>query len=185
MDHLMFRINVYLRNLKQLGRVPAIDMNPMIRQLGGVKILRSTLLLLVTSLLLSGCTGNWLVGKWDFDKERTLNALEVPAPESPNAAPGGGGLLKNIVGGLQKGLSKVMLTQFDGVQFEFTADEIRRVRNGIGDAQGYEIIEKPTPDTYLVKTDDGTIVTWEKVESGIRLKLASDNDGWVYFRAGD
>ena len=150
--------------------------------------MRSTLcslLLLVSTLCLSGCGGNWLVGKWNFDQDRTLEAIEQPAPESPNAAPGGGGLLKDIVGGLQKGLSKVMLTRFEGMQFEFTSTEIRRTQNGVGEAQGYEIIEKPTPDTYLVKTDDGMIVTWEKVESGIRLKLSGEMENWVYFRPAE
>ncbi|MEM7603457.1 MAG: hypothetical protein AAF357_18840, partial [Verrucomicrobiota bacterium] len=129
--------------------------------------------------------GNWLVGKWNFDQDRTLEAIEQPAPESPNAAPGGGGLLKDIVGGLQKGLSKVMLTRFEGVQFEFTSNEIRRTQNGIGEAQGYEIIEKPTPDAYLVKTDDGTIVTWEKIDSGIRLRLSGDAENWAYFQPAE
>ncbi len=150
--------------------------------------MRSTLLSLIlvaSSLFLSGCGGNWLVGKWNFDQDRTLEAIEQPAPESPNAAPGGGGLLKDIVGGLQKGLSKVMLTRFEGVQLEFTGDEIRRTQSGVGEAQGYEIIEKPTPDIYLVKTDDGVIVTWERVESGIRLKTSGDSENWVYFLPGE
>lgn len=142
-------------------------------------------MLLTSTLLLSGCGGNWLVGKWEFDKERTLEVMEQQVTASPDAAPGGGGLLKDIVGGLQKGLSKVMLTRFEGVQIEFTKDEVRKLINGVGGAMKYEIIEKPTPDTYLVKTDDGTIVTWEKVGEGIRLKLASDTDGWVYFQTAE
>ena len=153
-----------------------------------MKTIRSFLLpclLLTSTLLLSGCGGNWLVGKWEFDRDRTLEVMEQPAPASPNGVPGEGGLLKDIVGGLQKGLSRVLFTQFEGVQFEFTSTEIRRVRNGVGEAQGYEVIEKPSPHTYLVKTEDGTIVTWEKVEGGIRLKLAGDTDNWVYFRSAE
>lgn len=142
-------------------------------------------LLILVAFSFSGCTGNWLVGKWSFDKDRTLAEVEQPATESPNAAPGEGGLLKDIVGGLQKGLSKVLFSQFDGVQFEFTSSEIRRTKNGMGEAQGYEIIEKPTPDTYLVKTDDGTIVTWGKVDGGVRLKLSGDAGNWVYFRPAE
>lgn len=153
-----------------------------------MKTIRSFLLpclLVATTLFLTGCGGNQLVGKWEFDRDRTLEVMEEPVPESPNAAPGGGGLLKDIVGGLQKGLSRVMLTQFEGMQIEFTATEVRKTRNGVGEALGYEIIEKPGPGVYLVKTDDGTIVTWEKVDSGIRLKLSGEADSWVYFRSGE
>lgn len=105
---------------------------------------------------------------------------QAAAPDS-EAGPGGN-LLKDIVGGLQKGLSRVLLTQFEGVQLEFTATEARRVRNGVGEAQGYEIIEKPSPNTYLVKTDDGSIVTWTKTPGGVRLKLGGEADTWVYFK---
>lgn len=138
-------------------------------------------LLVSVSFLLSGCTGNWLVGKWEFDKERTLAVLEQTAEAPPGETPGGG-LLKDIVGGLQKGLSRVMFTQFEGTQFEFTATEIRRTRNGVGEAQEYEIIEKPSASSYLVKTDDGVIVTWAKVEGGLRLKLSGEGENWVYFK---
>lgn len=150
-----------------------------------MKNCRSTILLatlFAAPLLLSSCTGNWLVGKWELDRERTIEAMQQPVEADPNAG-AGGNLLKDIVGGLQKGLSRVLLTQFEGVQLEFTATETRRVRNGVGEAQGYEIIEKPSPDTYLVKTDDGSIVTWAKVPGGIRLKLGGEADTWVYFQA--
>ncbi|MEM6278880.1 MAG: hypothetical protein AAF733_05330 [Verrucomicrobiota bacterium] len=136
-----------------------------------------------SAFLLSGCTGNWLVGKWELDKDRTIEELGKVEEPSPNAAPeGSGGLLKEIVGGLQKGLSRVLLAQFEGIQIEFTGSEQRKTRNGVGEAIRYEIIEKPSSDIYLVKTEDGNIVTWEKVDSGIRLKLSEGND-WVYFRA--
>lgn len=150
-----------------------------------MKTLRSFLLptfLVATAFLLSGCSGNWLVGTWELDKDRTVEALRITETPSPNAAPeGGAGLLKEIVGGLQKGISLVLLNQFEGVQFEFTANEQRKTKNGVGHAVRYEIIEKPNPDTYLVKTDEGEIVTWERVDSGIRLKF-SEGDEWAYFK---
>lgn len=149
-----------------------------------MKTCRSTLLLAIlfaAPLLLSSCTGNWLVGKWELDKERTISAMEQAETPDPNTGTGGN-LLKDIVGGLQKGFSRVLLTQFESVQLEFTPTEARRTRNGVGEAQGYEIIEKPSPDTYLVKTDDGTIVTWGKTSGGVRLKLGDEADNWVYFK---
>jgi len=139
---------------------------------------------LTVALFLTGCGGNWLVGKWTLDQERTLT--EISAKTDAKNAQEGGGLLKDIVGGLQKGLSRVLLAQFEGVEVEFTKTEMRRVQDGMGEAQIYEIIDKPDPSTYTVKYADGDIVTWGKAESGIRLKLAGErgqDEMWVYFRA--
>lgn len=132
-------------------------------------------LLLAFSLLLSGCGGNWLVGKWTLDKERTVQEL------GRTEAPEGDGLLKDLVGGLQKGISRVMLSQFDGVELEFTQNELRRLRNGVGEAQSYEIIERPSRDTYVVQYEDGEIATWSRVEGGIRMKLPGETERWVWF----
>ncbi|MEX2578498.1 MAG: hypothetical protein WD342_05520 [Verrucomicrobiales bacterium] len=132
-------------------------------------------LLLAFSLLLSGCGGNWLVGKWTLDKERTVQ--EIGRTEKPD----GDGLLKDLVDGLQKGISRVMLSQFDGVVLEFTPNELRRLRNGVGEAQTYEIIERPARDRYVVQYEDGEIATWSRVEGGIRMKLPGETERWVWF----
>ncbi len=148
-----------------------------------VKTLRSLafpLLLVGTCFVLSGCGGNWLVGKWTLDKERTIEAMGQETTASQNEP--GKGLLKDIVGGLQKGLSRVLLSQLEGTSIEFTNAEIRRISEGSGDAQDYEIIEKPDPDTYLVKYADGEIVTWSRVEGGIRLKMGGEPGAWIYFQ---
>ncbi len=129
------------------------------------------------SVFLTGCGSNWLVGKWVLDQERTLEAITAEPAE-----PGEGkGILKDLVDGLQKGLSRVMLAQFDGVTLEFTSTELRRIRNGVGEARTYEIIEKPASDSYIVKYEDGEIITWNKVEGGIAMKLVGDAEHWVYF----
>ena len=63
---------------------------------------------------------------------------------------------------------------------------VRRIQDGTGEAQPYEIIDKPDASTYTVKYSDGDIVTWGKADSGIRLKLAGEKgegETWVYFRA--
>lgn len=142
-------------------------------------VLIRSLLLLAFALLLSGCGGNWLVGKWTLDEERTVAAFQVE-----KNAPGTGegkGILGDIVGGLQKGLSRMIVSQLTGTRIEFTRTEVRRTRDGAGEAHGYEIIEKPDADTYLVKYDDGEIITWNRVEGGIRMKLG-EGDAWVYFK---
>ena len=85
----------------------------------------------------SGCTGgNFLIGKWTFDSDKTLEAIQsatTPEPDPENPA---GGILKGIVGGLQKGLSMVVVSQMEGLDIEFTREEIRRVRKGAGESQG-------------------------------------------------
>ena len=131
----------------------------------------------------SGCTGgNFLIGKWTFDSDKTLEAIQsatTPEPDPENPA---GGILKGIVGGLQKGLSMVVVSQMEGLDIEFTREEIRRVRKGAGESQGYEIIEKVSPDRDLVKYDDGEIVSWQRTETGIKMLLASEEEIWVYFQ---
>lgn len=137
-------------------------------------------LILASSLFLTGCGGNWIVGKWTLDRELTLS--RITAPKQPGDTPGEG-FLKELVTGLQKGVSRILLTQFEGVEIEFTATEIRRVRNGVGEAKGYKIIERPDSATLVVQYADGEIVTWNKVESGVRMKLPGDVEQWIYFTA--
>jgi len=128
-------------------------------------------------MLLSGCGGNWLVGKWTLDQERTLETITAETSETGE----GKGLFKDLVVGLQKGISRVMLAQFEGVTLEFTSKELRTIRNGVGEAKTYEIIEKPAVDNYVVQYEDGEIVTWIKVEEGIAMKLTGDAEHWIYF----
>lgn len=135
-------------------------------------------LLLAAAFLLSGCGGNWLIGKWTLDRELTLAKISPAEP----VATAGEGFLKELVTGLQKGVSRLLLTQFEGVEIEFTPTEIRRVRNGIGEAAGYEVIERPDRATAVIQSEGGEIVTWNKVETGVRMKLPGDVEQWVYFR---
>lgn len=140
--------------------------------------------LLAACLFLTGCGGNFLIGEWTLDEERTIQALDQ-APQPDAAKEPGKAFLKDIVGGLQKGLSRVLLAPFEGTVVEFTKTEMRRTKDGSGEVTEYEIIDRPDGDTYLVKTADGSIVTWQRVEGGVRLKLTGDTDFWVYFRPAD
>lgn len=139
-------------------------------------------LFLASSLafLLTGCGGNWLIGEWTLDKERTLEEITT-ASEPVESSDPGEGLLRDIVGGFQKGISRVLLAQFEGVVVEFTATEVRRIRDGVGTTQTYEILEKPEAGVYLVKTANGNVVTWAKTDDGIRMKLGDEGGTWVYF----
>lgn len=151
-----------------------------------MKILRLFLLVSVLGLF-SGCTGgNFLVGKWAFDRERTLEEITgSTAGGQETQEDSGGGLLRGIVGGLQKGLSMVVVSQMEGLELQFTRTDVRRIRHGSGESQGYRIIERVSPDTYLVEYDDGEIVTWARTDSGIRMKLGAEEEVWVHFRPAD
>lgn len=136
------------------------------------------------ALLLSGCDrlgGNWLVGKWTLDKELTianLTAGDPAAPESP-----GEGFLKELANGLQKGVSRLLLTPFEGTVLEFTATERRRTRDGSGEVTTYEILERPAGDRYVLKFADGEISTWSRHAGGIRMLLPGEQENWIYFKA--
>ena len=147
-----------------------------------VKTALRFLLVISATVFLSGCGGNFLVGRWAIDQDRTVAELTSPDEPVTDAE----GLLKSIGKGLKKGITQILLVQFEGMVLEFTPTELRRVRDGVGTTVDYEIIERPSTGTYLVKYADGEIATWEKVEGGIRLKLSGgEKDHWVYFKAVD
>ena len=136
-------------------------------------------LALASVFLLSGCGGGWFIGKWTLDRDLTLSKIITPA--EPGNSPGEG-FLKHLVSGLQKGVSRILLTQFEGVVIEFTPNEFRRIRDGIGEATTYKVIERPDTSTVVIQYEGGEIVTWNKVETGVRMKLPGDVEQWVYFR---
>ena len=136
-------------------------------------------LALASVFLLSGYGGGWFIGKWTLDRDLTLSKISTPA--EPGNSPGEG-FLKDLVSGLQKGVSRILLTQFEGVVIEFTPNEFRRIRDGIGEATTYKVIERPDTSTVVIQYEGGEIVTWNKVETGVRMKLPGDVEQWVYFR---
>jgi hypothetical protein len=144
-----------------------------------VKSLLRLSLVLASAFLLSGCGGSWFIGKWTLDRELTLSKISAPA--EPGGSPGEG-FLKDLVTGMQKGVSRLLLTQFEGVEIEFTPTELRRIRNGVGEAITYKVIERPDRATVVIQYEDGEIVTWNQVETGVRMKLPGALEQWVYFR---
>ncbi len=136
-------------------------------------------LALASVFLLSGCGGGWFIGKWTLDRDLTLSKISSPA--EPGNSPGEG-FLKDLVTGLQKGVSRILLTQFEGVEIEFTPTEFRRIHDGVGEATTYKVIERPDTSTVVIQYEGGEIVTWNKVETGVRMKLPGDVEQWVYFR---
>lgn len=139
---------------------------------------RFLLPLLFTAFGLCGCTDLWLVGKWRIDKDATLAAFSGTGDKGEKE-----GLLGDILDGVQKGVSRVLLTQLEGTIIEFTAKEVRHIENGTGNSQTYEVIERPGNGTAVLKYESGEIVTWGRTTSGVRRKLPGDQELWIHFKA--
>jgi|TARA_B110000305_G_C19398162_1_gene618628 hypothetical protein len=135
--------------------------------------------LAILALSLTGCGGDWIVGKWIFDKETTMAQVQAKAPVQEEEE---GGLLKDMISGLQKGISQVVLTQFDGITLEFTSTEMRRVKDGSGVAQTYKVIEKPSPDERVIQYADDEINTLIRTETGMKTQVPGSEDLWMYFK---
>lgn len=138
------------------------------------------LLLLLVSVFLGGCGRGWLVGKWVVDREATLQQFSAAA-EAPSESVGEN-FLKEIAAGLRKGASHLILAQFEGLQLEFTPTELRRTRQGVGEAMAYEVIERPADGRLVLRYADGEIVTWSRSPGGIRMRLPGEEDHWIYFQ---
>ena len=139
------------------------------------------------SLFLSGCAGgNWLVGKWELDKEKTTATFAEKSGVSKAAEDVPQNDLGKLVGGflkqVGKGLTDVLLDQFANSRIEFTKSEIRIVKAGEGKAVHYEIIERPDGDTITIKLEDGTITSWHREGEYIKQTLNGDENVWLYFR---
>ena len=138
----------------------------------------------LAAVFFCGCSGgNWLVGKWTLDKERTLE--EITRSGESESQDVGEGLLSDLAGGVEKGIFRLLLTQFEGVEIEITSTEIKRIREGVGATRSYEILERPEKNVIVVKTADGETNTWARTEEGVRLKFSDEGDRWVYFRPAE
>lgn len=102
--------------------------------------------------------------------------------KAPDQGEEEGGLLKNVISGLQKGISQVVLTQFDGLTLEFTSTEMRRVKDGSGEAQSYKVIEKPSPEKRVIQYADGEINTLIRTETGMKTQVPGSESLWMYFK---
>ncbi len=144
-----------------------------------MKTLFRIALFLLVAATLSSCGRNFLVGKWVLDRETTI--AHLTAGKAKGDTPGEG-FLKELVSGLQKGVSHLILAQFEGEEIEFTATEMRRIRNGVGEATAYKIIERPEPGQVVVQYANDEIMTWSRSEKGIRMRLPGEEEHWIHFK---
>jgi len=136
---------------------------------------------LIATLFLTGCTDSWLVGKWEVDREATMAAFNAAQGQADQKKEGGSGFLGEIIGGVQKGISRMLVAAMEDTTVEFTSSEFRRISDGSGVAQTYEIIDRPSAGVRVVKFASGEISTWAKAGSGIKRQLSEDQDLWIYF----
>ena len=149
--------------------------------------LRFILCLSGISLILSACSGgNWLVGKWELDKEKTMAAFAEKSAAGKAVKEEQQNELGQLLGGLLKsvgrGIGDAILDQFANTSVEFTASEMRIVKNGKGKAVAYEIIERPDSDTIIIKLADGTITSVYREGEHIKQALSGEQAVWLYFR---
>ncbi len=139
------------------------------------------------SLIFSGCSGgNWLVGNWELDKDKTMAAFAIQsgAPEVSEDEPKNelGKLVGGILKSVGKGITGALLDQFANSKVEFTRSEIRITKHGEGKAVPYKIIERPDSGTLVIQLEDGTITSWHRDGEFIKQALNGDDAVWLYFR---
>ncbi len=121
------------------------------------------------------------MGKWVVDREATVAQFSAGTDASSETV--GEGFLKELAAGLRKGASHLILAQFEGLELEFTATEMRRTRQGVGGAVGYQVIERPEAGRLVLQYDDGEIATWSRSDGGIRMRLPGEEEHWIHFKA--
>lgn len=151
--------------------------------------IRSLVFVLGFGLLLSGCSeSNWLVGRWELDKDKSMKTF-AGSPEADQAGEEDQDDFGKKVGGffksVGKGLTGALLDQFAYSSIEFTQSEVRMMNKGKGEAIAYEIIERPDSETLVIKLSDGEITTWHREGAYIKQAAYGEDSAWLYFKRGE
>ena len=73
-----------------------------------------------------------------------------------------------------------LISKLDGSTCKITQNEMMFIsKDGSGQSQTYQIVDRPTKESWLIKTADGKIATYER--DGERLAVGSSGD--VHFKA--
>jgi len=127
--------------------------------------------------LISGCGGeSGLSGKWVFDKSQTeAQLIQTPEPEREPS-------LLGIQEELTASLIPIIIGKMGGATLNFTSKELMITgKDGSGQAMPYEIIEQPTPDSWRIKTSDGTVTTYHREGPWLASDVSGDVRLRVYF----
>lgn len=142
-------------------------------------------LLLVT---LVGCEqqqGNSpMFGQWELDRPFTEAVLEAQesAADSGNVSSELLSALKQAARGPAVGL---LLNQLDGATVTVTEDTITIMKNGSGKEQPYQYVRKSGNNQWTLKTEDGSLQTFQIVEGRLGMPMTGDLEGYVYFKPAD
>ena len=122
-------------------------------------------------VICTGCSENrGLHGEWKFDGKFTKSKL----PEEATSDSSG---LHSTMDGLKTNLSVLLIEKFEGSGLRFTSDEIISISaDGSSEAESYEVIDRPTDDSWRIKTSDGRIETWYREGE----RLAVNTRGFVF-----
>jgi len=137
-------------------------------------------------LLVSGCSGgNWLIGKWELDKGKTMEAFAADKRAGRiDGEPRND--LEKAVGGFFKavgrGLTGALLDQFADSTVEFTRTEVRTIRSEKGSSRSYKIIDRPDSGTLVIQFSDGDITTWHREDGYIKQNFGGEGSVWLYFK---
>lgn len=120
------------------------------------------------------------MGKWEFDKQATENALKSAAGGDPAAAKS---FLDNLTTKVGGAVSSAVAGHLEGMRVEFTATEMRRYeKDGSGSAIAYKVIEKPDANTMVIQDAKGEIMTFKREGNLIWRTLDQDGKVRVYLK---
>ncbi len=139
--------------------------------------------------MLSGCSGgNWLVGKWELDKDKTMKTFTGHAEDGQVEDESQSDFKKKVGGffkSVGKGLTGALLDELAYSRIEFTNSEVRMMNKGKGEAVSYEIIERPGSGVLVIKLSNGEITTWHQEGEYIKQAAYGDDSAWLYFKRAD
>jgi len=105
-----------------------------------------------------GCSkksGNWLVGKWVFDLEKTRENI----PDDNKAQ----GVPDSVAKKMGEQLTNQLLNQMANSKFHFTAAKVTvTLGNGIQNSSAYKITQRPDANTIVIEAKDGEVSTFTK-----------------------
>jgi len=114
-----------------------------------------------------------LLGKWVFDRPYTEAQLPKQLGSQKQST------FEEMQQQLAASLIPVLIGKLDGMTVTFTSKEmIVTTKEGSGQALTYEILERPTADSWRIKKSDGKVETYYREGE----RLASDASGDIRMR---
>ena len=138
-----------------------------------------------TSLLFTGCEkmtflqGNWLIGTWVLDREKTMEAFSRNnQKEVPD-----GGLAGEIAAAAIKKSVEAMITPLDKARFIFTETEfIEQFAGNSAKPKTYEIVSRPGPNQIKTLDSNKVVNIYHKDGDFIWYYLRGNEQFQIYLK---